>query len=318
MDSVPLMENVMVLDGGMGRELKRIGAPFGQPEWSALALIESPDHVRQAHAGFGAAGADVITTNTYAVVPFHIGAERFESEGRRLVALAGELARSVADEFGARVAGSLPPALGSYRPDRFIADEAVPIIEVLVEAQAPYVDVWLAETVSSIAEAKLVRSVLDAVGDTRPLWVSFTLEDETFHADAHDGRAGHALHSSEGVADGPRLRSGESVTDAVEAAVAMGAEVVAFNCSQPEVMEAAIREARAASDVSIGVYANVFEVEEHESANETINDLRVDVTPDVYLEFAERWVAAGATMVGGCCGVGPAHVSALSARWPRG
>ena len=311
------MNRVTVLDGGMGRELQRIGAPFGQPEWSALALIESPEHVRQAHAGFAAAGADVITTNTYAVVPFHIGDERFASDGWRLAGLAGSVARSVADEFGLRVAGSLPPLLGSYMPDRFVADLALPILEVLVDAQLPFVDVWLAETVSSIAEASLVRSVLGAAGDTRPLWVSFTLEDETFHADAHDGRAGHALHSSEGVADSPRLRSGESVADAVVAARAMGAELVAFNCSQPEVMEAAVREA-AVGDLPIGVYANVFEVEDHESANETINALRQDVTPEVYLAFAERWVAAGASMVGGCCGVGPAHVSALSARWPRG
>ena len=317
------MGKVMVLDGGMGRELKRIGAPFGQPEWSALALIESPEHVRQAHAGFAAAGADVITTNTYAVVPFHIGDERFESDGRRLAALAGELARSVADEFGSKVAGSLPPVLGSYQPDRFIADEALPILKVLVEAQAPYVDVWIAETTSSIAEAQLVHSVLAAAGETRPLWVSFTLEDETFHADvAADGPDGHTVHSTEGVADGARLRSGETVTDAVAAAVEMGVELVAFNCSQPEVMEAAVREAVAAGGgaggLPIGVYANVFEVEDHEMANVTVNDLRLEVTPDVYRQFAERWVAAGATMVGGCCGVGPDHVSALSARWPRG
>ena len=311
----------MVLDGGMGRELKRIGAPFGQPEWSALALIESPEHVRQAHAGFASAGADVITTNSYAVVPFHIGDERFESDGHRLAALAGSLARSVADEYGALVAGSLPPVLGSYQPDRFIADEALPILKVLVEAQAAYVDVWMAETTSSIAEAELVRSVLDAAGDKGPLWVSFTLEDETFHADvAADGPDGHTVHSTEGVAVGARLRSGELVTDAVTAAVAMGVELVAFNCSQPEVMEAAVREAVAASAgaMPIGVYANVFEVEDHEMANVTVNDLRLEVTPEVYVEFAERWVAAGATMVGGCCGVGPAHVSALSARWARG
>jgi S-methylmethionine-dependent homocysteine/selenocysteine methylase len=312
------MERVTVLDGGMGRELKRIGAPFRQPEWSALALIESPEHVGRAHAAFARAGADVITTNAYAVVPFHIGAELFESDGRRVAALAGELARSVADEFGLRVAGSLPPALGSYRPDRFVADEALPILEVLVEAQAPYVDVWLVETTSSIAEAELVRAVLDAAGDTRPLWVSFTLEDQTFHRDvAADGRH-TANHSSEGIAADARLRSGELVRDAVVAADAIGAELVAFNCSQPEVMVAAIRDAVAAADLPVGVYANVFEVEDHESANATVNELRLEVTPEVYLDFAERWVAAGATMVGGCCGVGPAHVSALSARWPRG
>ncbi len=302
MATVRPMVRVVVLDGGMGRELKRIGAPFRQPEWSALALIESPDDVRIAHEAFARAGAEVLTTNAYAVVPFHIGRERFDSDGRRLAALAGELGRSVADEYGLRLAGSLPPLLGSYRPDLFTVDEARPILEVLVEAQAPFVDLWLAETVSSVAEAQLVRTVLDAVGDVRPLWVSFTLEDETF-----DGSVGVG-----------RLRSGESVADAVSAAEAIGAELVAFNCSQPEVMEAAVREAVAVGDLPVGVYANVFDVGEHEGANVTVNDLRYDVTPEAYLAFAERWVAAGATVVGGCCGVGPAHVSALSARWAKG
>ena len=313
------VNRVTVLDGGMGRELKRMGAPFRQPEWSALALIESPDHVRRAHEAFARAGAEVLTTNAYAVVPFHLGAERFASDGRRLAALAGQLARSVADEFGVLVAGSLPPALGSYRPDRFVAERARPIIEVLVEAQAPFVDVWLVETASSIAEAALVRSVLDASGDARPLWVSYTLEDETFHADvAAHGRHGGAIHSSEGAVDRSRLRSGELVADAVIAAAAMGAERIAFNCSQPEVMGTAIRAAVAVTDLPIGVYANVFEVSEHEGANVTVNDLRLEVTPEVYLDFAERWVEAGATMVGGCCGVGPSHVAALSTRWPQG
>lgn len=43
---------VTILDGGMGRELARIGAPFKQPEWSALAMIESPDSVLQVHRHF--------------------------------------------------------------------------------------------------------------------------------------------------------------------------------------------------------------------------------------------------------------------------
>lgn len=64
---------VTLLDGGMGRELARIGAPFRLPEWSALALIEAPDLVREAHAGFVAAGADVITANSYALTPHHLG-----------------------------------------------------------------------------------------------------------------------------------------------------------------------------------------------------------------------------------------------------
>ena len=171
---------------------------------------------------------------------------------------------------------------------------------MLVEAQAPFVDVWLAETVSSIAEARLMRSVLDAAADMRPLWIAFTLDDEmTDHGFVHP----------------TRLRSTEPVADAVAAAEALGAELVAFNCSQPEVMEAAVRQAAAATDLPIGVYANIFDVHDHDGANTSVHDLRADVTPDVYVGFAERWVEAGASMVGGCCGVGPAHVAALSARW---
>ncbi|MBL8710622.1 MAG: homocysteine S-methyltransferase family protein, partial [Rhodospirillaceae bacterium] len=87
----------MILDGGMGRELNRMGAPFRQPEWSALALIEGPDFVRRAHAAFIAAGAEVITTNSYAVVPFHIGEERFKARAEELADLAGRLARQAAN-----------------------------------------------------------------------------------------------------------------------------------------------------------------------------------------------------------------------------
>src|SRR5690242_18853540 len=108
-----------ILDGGMGRELHRMGAPFKQPEWSALALMLAPETVSQAHQRFVAAGAEIITTNSYALVPFHIGEAKFKSEGRGLGDLAGKLARKVADgaPHKVQVAGSLPPLFGSYRPD---------------------------------------------------------------------------------------------------------------------------------------------------------------------------------------------------------
>ncbi len=102
--------SMVVLDGGMGRELQRSGAPFRQPEWSALALSEAPEAVVGVHASFIAAGAQVITSNSYAVVPFHIGEERFAREGRQLAEIAGKLARTAADASvnPVRVAGSLP------------------------------------------------------------------------------------------------------------------------------------------------------------------------------------------------------------------
>jgi S-methylmethionine-dependent homocysteine/selenocysteine methylase len=292
---------ITILDGGMGRELQRSGAPFRQPEWSALALFESPIHVERAHDAFALSGADVVTTNSYAVVPFHIGEDRFKTDGLRLVKLAGELARKVADQRGVEVAGSLPPVLGSYRPDLFTVEEATPILKVLIEGLSPYADFWLAETQSSLAEVKLVKQLL--AGDARPLWISFTLEDS--HAkDVMEGRMA------------PTLRSGETVTDAAKLALELGVEALLFNCSQPEVMESAVRAAKAVigdAPIKIGVYANAFASEADDAeANETLHDIRADLTPPNYLGWAKKWINAGACMVGGCCGIAPEHIKMLA------
>ena len=94
------LSSLRLLDGGMGRELARIGAPFRQPEWSALALIEAPQFVLQAHQAFIRAGARIITSNSYAVVPFHIGEQRFAEHGLALAERAGRLARQAAEAGG--------------------------------------------------------------------------------------------------------------------------------------------------------------------------------------------------------------------------
>lgn len=287
---------ITVLDGGMGRQLARMGAPFRQPEWSALALLEGPEWVSRAHRAFIAAGADVITTNAYAVVPFHIGEERFAAQGRELADLAGRLAREEADaaDHLVRVAGSLPPLFGSYRPDLFVPERAPELLADLVAGQAPYVDVWLAETQSSIAEATAAATAI--AGDDRPLWISFTLDDDP---DAT-----------------PRIRSGESVGDAAAAAVGLGAQALLFNCSQPERMAGALTAAAAAAPgLPLGAYANAFPMipDDHE-ANDTLFGIRTDLDPDGYRAFADTWVRAGATMVGGCCGVGPEQIAALAER----
>lgn len=282
---------VTILDGGISRELQKLGAPFRQPEWSALALIETPELVGAVHDLFAAAGANVITTNSYAIVPFHLGAERFASDGARLAALCGQLARTVADTRGVKVAASLPPVLGSYRPDLFNADEARAILDVLIAGLSPYGDIWLAETLSTLAEARLIAEMLEE--DARPLWLSFTLDDA-------------------GIAT---LRSGESVQDAAALAKEVGAEALLFNCSRPEVMDAAVREAKAVfdgTDISIGVYANGFGQEDEGAANEVIRAIRADLDPPRYLGWAQSWVASGASIVGGCCGIGPGHIAAMA------
>lgn len=303
-----MSSKVTILDGGMGRELLRSGAPFRQPEWSALALIEAPEFVEKAHDAFVGAGADVITTNSYAVVPFHVGDKRFAEDGLALVSLSGKLARAAAAKSGGhvRVAGSLPPVFGSYRPDLFDPGKAPEILSVLVQGLGPYVDFWLAETQGSLREVETIRAVLG--NDTRPLWLSFTLEDGRGVEDVISGRSL------------PTLRSGEAVADAAVKAVELGAGALLFNCSQAEIMEAAIRAARRALgtrsySTPIGVYANAFvpkpEPDATLPANAGLSGLRDDLDPPGYLLFARRWVEAGATIVGGCCGIGPEHIAEL-------
>ncbi len=288
--------SLVILDGGTGRELARCGAPFRQPEWSALALIEAPEFVAQVHQRYVDAGADVITTNSYAVVPFHIGQDRFDAHGAQWAALAGRLAREVADAAprAVKVAGSLPPVSGSYRPDLIDLERSRAVLAVLVAALAPHVDHWQAETLSAIAEAELVADLIAPTG--KPLWLSFTLADED-------------------PAAPPQLRSGESVEAAAAAARRLGAQALLFNCSQPEVMAAALAQAKAAlagSGVAIGVYANAFPPQGADAeANNGLSPIRADLTPEGYAAFARAWAAEGATILGGCCGIGPEHIAVL-------
>ncbi|MGY5811397.1 homocysteine S-methyltransferase family protein [Rhizobium sp. LEGMi198b] len=297
------MSKLSILDGGMSRELLRLGAELKQPEWSALALINSPDIVRKVHEEFIAAGSDVVTTNSYALVPFHIGEERFQKNGASLIRLSGQLAREAADAVSNReilVAGSLPPIFGSYEPQNFDPSRVQTYLKVLVENLAPYVDVWLGETLSLIAEGEAVRTAVAATG--KPFWISFTLADDEAQVKGSE----------------PKLRSGERVEDAAIWAVSSGAKALLFNCSKPEVMQAAVETAARVfkdkgSALEIGVYANAFEGEQGDSAaNEGLHDTREDMTSDTYSRFACSWAEAGATMIGGCCGIGAEHIHRLT------
>ncbi|WP_409421632.1 homocysteine S-methyltransferase family protein [Pseudaeromonas sp. ZJS20] len=291
-----------LLDGGMGRELQRRGAPFRQPEWSALALMEEPEQVVAAHRAFIDAGARVITTNNYAVVPFHIGEARFAEQGPGLVDLAGRLAREAVGAQPVMVAGSLPPLFGSYRADLYQAERVAELARPIIAGLAPHVDLWLAETQSLIAEVRAVHALLP--DDGKPYWVSFTLQD--------------VLREGE-----PRLRSGEPVAAAIAAAIELGAEAALFNCSQPEVIEAALAVAdgvrvAAGAELQLGAYANAFPPQPEEAtANDGLDELRADLDPPAYLAWAERWLTVGATLVGGCCGIGPEHIAELARAFAR-
>ncbi len=291
---------ITVLDGGMGKHLERSGAPFRQPEWSALALIEDPDAVRRAHSDFVEAGADVIITNSYAVVPFHLGDERFAKTGRELAQLAGRLARDAADatDRSVRIAGSLPPLFGSYEPALFRPDAAPAMYDLLVEAQAPFVDLWIGETVSSIAEARAILDAVESLGSNAEVWMSFSVPDDP---------PGTVV----------TLRSGEAIADAV-AAVGTRVSAILFNCSPPEAITIALGHVHDAladnpRNIRVGAYANAFVPKAAGyAANEMVLGRRDDLTPADYRDVCAHWIGSGTSIIGGCCQMFPEHIKALT------
>jgi len=286
---------MIVLDGGIGRHLEKLGAPFGQPEWSALSLIKEPDFVLRAHKDFIDSGADVITTNSYAIVPFHIGKDRFEKEGKDLLNKAGNIAREAVKLYKKeiKIAASIPPVLGSYKPDVFNSEKAIPILEIFKNNLIQYCDLILAETLSSVDEVETIQRVF---GDCKmPFWISLTIEDEYYNI--------------------PKLRSGEEIVTALRKIDFNKISSVLFNCSQPEVMAKAIKVAKnlVPENTSIGVYANAFQPIKigQRDANSQIRNTRQELTPEKYFEFVKEWTELEVDIIGGCCGIGPEHIKKI-------
>ena len=299
------MNQLTILDGGMGKELRRIGAPFRQPEWSALALMEAPESVVQAHTNFIGAGAETIITNNYAVVPYHLGDDVITARGAALTRTAGELARRAADAapHAVTVAGSLPPLFGSYEPQHFDADRAPALYGAIVSSLTPFVDLWIAETLSLVDELKVIVDAVRLCGTGQRVWASFALPDH--------------------YADRIALRSGDTIDDIVDV-VGRHRDVVdavLFNCSLPEQIGPALSElgtklAAAGLEMRTGAYANAFP-DAHDAsyaANDTIYERRDDLTAQTYADIVDEWVADGATIIGGCCDMYPEHIAELARR----
>ncbi|MCF7481030.1 homocysteine S-methyltransferase family protein [Vibrio sp. J1-1] len=294
-------DTMLILDGGMGRELNRRGAPFRQPEWSAVAMIETPETVKDVHTDYIQSGAQVITTNSYALVPFHIGEARFKKSGQSLAALSGQVAKEAAQGTRAKVAGSLPPLFGSYRPDLYDQEHVRDLATPLILGLSDSVDFWLAETQSLIAESVAVKALVDELTtEEKPFWVSFTLEDSE-------------------PTDEPCLRSGETVQQAVTTMTQAGVSAILFNCCQPEIVEEALQVSvrtlaeLGLSHIRLGVYANAFPPQPKDAtANDGLDEIRDDLSPEAYLIWAEKWRQSGASIIGGCCGIGPEHIAKLS------
>ena len=291
------MSEIVLLDGGMGQELVSRSGDEPTPLWATKVMMDHPGLVRAIHDDYFAAGATVAKTNTYAIhhdrlVRFGID-DRFEALHRTALSEA----KASRDAHGAgRIAGAIGPLGASYRPDLHPPHgEAVALYAEIARLLAPEVDLILCETVSSVASARAVlEGALDgaAACGGKPVWLAVTVDDE----------------------DGTRLRSGEPLAEICRVA-ADGASAVLANCSAPEAMASAL-EPLAASGLPFGAYANGFEqiTKEFLKIGATVDALepRRDMGPSAYADFVMSWIGAGATIVGGCCETGPAHIAAIA------
>lgn len=284
-----------ILDGGMGQELIARSGGKATPMWSLQALLDAPELIRQVHDDYFASGAMIATADSYVILPDRLKHYGFPDRQAELMEKACRLAMEARDAYGAgQVAGSLGPLGFSYQPDKCpVVDIAAPIYETAVKQQSSFVDFHILETMSSLEQAR--GGLMGATKSTKPVWLSISVDDE----------------------DGSKLRSGEHVSEVIPLLKEFGAQALLVNCSSPEAVTKSIP---LLSDcgVPIGAYANGF-INISGSFNKigsTVDLLkkREDLTPSVYADFAQKWVAAGASLIGGCCEVGPAHIKELSVR----
>ena len=282
---------MLVLDGGLATALEEQGADLSGALWTARLLADEPERIAAAHRGYYRAGAQVATTASYQASVEGFAAAGYD-DAAALVTRSVALARDVRDSFGdpdLLVAASVGPygaylADGSeYRgryavPSARLRDFHGPRLELLVEAGP---DLLAVETIPDADEAAVLADLLDDLAV--PAWFSYSVRGDTTNAgqpltEAYAVLAGRAWLRAAGVNCSDQ---GDVLGDVRTAVALTGAPAVAY----PN---------RGGSwDAAAKTWA---------------------YGPPVDLDLVDAWVAAGAELVGGCCGTGPADIAALAAR----
>lgn len=289
---------ITILDGGMGQELvERTGdAPTGL--WSTQMMMDHPDVVRAIHADYFAAGADIATANTYAIHHDRLVKSGIDDQFEALHHQAVGLACMARDAHGmGLVAGALGPLGWSYMAELAPpADQAAALYAEIVALHAPLVDLFILETMSGIDQAR--GGLMGCAAADKPVWLGLSVDDD----------------------DGTKLRSGEALSDALPLIAQYRPAAVLLNCSTPEAISQGIG-VLADAAAPFGAYANGFTSisDDFRNAGSTVDELqtREDLGPRRYADTADGWVKVGATIIGGCCEVGPAHIAELSRRHGR-
>ena len=299
---------VVVLDGAMGTELERLGAPMHGAVWCAKALEDHPDLVRAVHCSYIEAGADLITTNSYAATRRALAQagleDRLVAWNTRAVALARQARERSASGRPVYVPGSVSTFgnFGHLDPAGMAANLREQA-RILADCG---VDLLLMETLGSRRE--VIEAGVEAVAGTGglPLWVAMSC----MRGREDPGVVMFGIEESQ--EHGEDWEEFEPFGPAVAAVMARGGSAALMMHSDLKVTRAAVETMAAHWRGPCGAYPNAGHWLRPQWAF-------VDqVSPEDYAREASGWVAAGARIVGGCCGIGPAHVRALRDALARG
>ena len=299
---------IILLDGGIGTELERLGAPMDHDAWCAVALQTHPHLVKEVHRSYVNAGADVITVNTYATTKIALKRakmeEKFEEWNRLAVRLAKEALAECNPGRSVYVAGSVSTFGSSSRFSDFAKDGTSQLklwfreqAQLLVESG---VDLLLIETLAS--ESSVISAALEAASEFDvPIWVAVSC--------ARDQKAGELfLGAKESNSLSKKFHSYHEPLDfALNQLVAQGGySALLVMHSEVDVIQSAVRSLCEKYKGPVGAYPNAGYWQRPEW-------IFVDqISPDDYAATARTWVDEGAQIIGGCCGIGPEHIRALT------
>jgi S-methylmethionine-dependent homocysteine/selenocysteine methylase len=269
---------VEILDGAIGTELIARGFPADAPDWTARAAVEAPDLLGDVHREYAKAGATIHTANTFRTQPRVLGAAWLD-----VLDASVEIVRGAA-LANQRVAGSMAPVNDCYRPD-------------------------LSPGAGARAEHRQVASALDSAGCDLLLCETFANEAEALVAAEEAVQTGLPTWLSLTAGPFADLLTPRALRGIAKRAVSTGIERLFVNCVAASRIEPYV-DAIVGLGLPIGVYANAGAREEGIGWGASGR-----AAADAYAELAVRWVEAGATVVGGCCGTSPSHIAALVERF---
>ena len=289
--------DTIILEGAIGAELEKKGAKMHKDLWCGTCSVESPDLVKKVHEEYILAGADIITTNTYATTPIGMKQYGFTDQindfNKKSVQIAKEAVKNSNKDIA--VAGSVSTFGSLYK---FGTEAMKPgFKEQLKILSGEGVDLIILEAMSS--QADIVETIIECSLESKlPVWLSIScvIDDKT---------------NKVMLGYNDTIDSDTSIYEDFETSINNFSKIhkgpILIAHSDIEVTGQAIKIAKKKFNGVLGAYPNRGH---YEKPHWKFVD---NITPSEYLEKAKSWVEDGAQIVGGCCGVGVEEIKAISA-----